>query len=70
MANEFTFFAGRGGRWVASLAALRGSLVAMEDSPIVEQNAGVGYGGEIYGDAVVEWYSFDLRPSAGPRACK
>jgi hypothetical protein len=35
----------------------------MEDSPIVHQNVGVGYGKEIYGDAVVEWYHFDLKPN-------
>ncbi|XP_064646203.1 uncharacterized protein LOC135499389 [Lineus longissimus] len=42
---------------------LRGSLVAMEDSPLVDQNVGIGYGKEIYGDAVVEWYHFDLKPN-------
>ena len=49
---------------------LRGNLVAMEDSPIVEHNVGIGYGGEIYGDAVLEWAPFDLSPSSSPRACK
>ena len=29
LVDEFTFFAGRGGRWVASLAALCGNLVAV-----------------------------------------
>ena len=44
---------------------LSGTLVVIEDSPLVEeQYTGVGVGRGYYGDQVIDWYLFDLEKDA------